>query len=179
MVFFENCLCEIQLEFYVFKARLTRKHSSRLCTARLSPNVFQWPPLGVDRILDTHLWKHYLPQNSFPGDKNKFLMDNNNKTIHRPVRNEGSSCRVFKGEIHYKSYCEPEFISIPNFFLYRLDRYAVILYLAFVRSGVRSVYTSVEVPRLPLGRNHRNRHPRHQLHGLLLRRYVHLSLIYC
>ena len=66
--------------------------------------------------------------------------------------------------------------TISNCFLYRLDRHAVVLYLAVVRSGVGGVYPSFEVPRLPLGRNHRNRHPRNQLHGLLLRRYVHLSL---
>ena len=34
------------------------------------PYVFQWPPLIVDRILDTRLWKHYLPQTSFAGGKN-------------------------------------------------------------------------------------------------------------
>ena len=38
-------------------------------TPRLPPYVFRWPPLGVNRILDTRFWKHYLPQTSFAGGK--------------------------------------------------------------------------------------------------------------
>ena len=34
------------------------------------PYVFRWPPLIVNRILDTCLWKHYLPQTSFAGGNN-------------------------------------------------------------------------------------------------------------
>ena len=49
----------------------TRKHSSRMRTVRLPTYVFWWPPLGVDRILGTCLWKHYLPQTSCAGDKYK------------------------------------------------------------------------------------------------------------
>ena len=41
-------------------------------TASCQPFVFRWPPLGVDRILDTRLWKHYLPQTSFAGGKYNF-----------------------------------------------------------------------------------------------------------
>ena len=47
---------------------LTKKHSSRMRIARLPPYVFRWPPLGVDRILDTPLWKHYLPQTKLRED---------------------------------------------------------------------------------------------------------------
>ena len=59
---------------------------------------------------------------------------------------------------------------VSNFYHYRLDRHAIVLHLAVVRSCIGSVYPSAEVPRVPLGRNHRNRHPRHQLHGLIIRR---------
>ena len=48
----------------------TRKHSSRMRIARWLPHMFRWPPLGVDTILDTCLWKHYLPQTSFAGGNN-------------------------------------------------------------------------------------------------------------
>ena len=51
----------------------TRKHSSRMRTARLQPYVFRWPPLIVDIILDTRLWKHYLPKLSFAGGKHILL----------------------------------------------------------------------------------------------------------
>ena len=66
--------------------RQTRMHSSRMPTVRCSGHLWgvcpgvclPWgctpPPPPVDRILDTRLWKHYLPATTVADGKNSVVL---------------------------------------------------------------------------------------------------------